>query len=63
LHDRRVNGGNVLTGKTLEIIQHDLSGLDYDKLVIYGEYSRIGSIRLKAENIEFKQTPYDVKKK
>ncbi|KAA6339259.1 Modification methylase MboII [termite gut metagenome] len=63
LHDRRVNGGNVLTGKTLEVIQYDLLGMNYEKLVIYGEYSRIGNVRLKTENIEFKQTPYDVKKK
>jgi len=63
LHDRRVNGGNVLTGKTLEIIKNDLLGKDYERLVIYGESTRLGSDRLKSEKIEFKQTPYDVKKR
>jgi adenine-specific DNA-methyltransferase len=29
--------------------------------VIYGETSRLGAAKLKAENIIFKQTPYDIK--
>ena len=63
LGDRTVNGGNVLTSKTLEIIKQDLQGQDYESIVIYGEYSRLGTERLKSENIEFKQTPYDIKKR
>ncbi|GAB7140301.1 hypothetical protein RsTz2092_02490 [Deferribacterales bacterium RsTz2092] len=55
LHDKRVNGGNVLTSKTLNIITSCIGNLPYDKLVVYGEASRV------SKNIEFKQTPYDVK--
>ena len=61
LKDKRVDGGNVLTNKTLKIILDDMHNAPYDKLVIYGESSRIGQPRLKSLNIEFKQTPYDIK--
>ncbi|MDR3049230.1 MAG: site-specific DNA-methyltransferase [Elusimicrobiota bacterium] len=59
LRDRSIDGGNVLTSATLKVIYNDIKGdkRDYDKLVIYGEASRIG----KRKNIEFKQTPYDIK--
>lgn len=56
LGDKRPNGGNVLTGKTLELLPE----FDGPK-VIYGETSRLGNARLKQENITFKQIPYDVK--
>ena len=64
LRDRRPQGGNVLTSKTLRIIRDDISKLDSNfsgETIVYGESSRIGTSRLKAENIVFKQTPYDVK--
>jgi adenine-specific DNA-methyltransferase len=61
LHDKRVDGGNVLTAKTLAVIRAELGKADYEKLVIYGEASRIGISRLKELGIEFKQTPYDVR--
>lgn len=61
LKDKRVDGGNVLTNKTLKVILDDMHNAPYDKLVIYGESSRIGQPRLKSLNIEFKQTPYDIK--
>lgn len=61
LRDKRVDGGNVLTSKTLNIILEDIGQTQYEKLVIYGESSRIGTNKLKELNIEFKQTPYDVK--
>lgn len=61
LKDKRVDGGNVLTNKTLNVILDDMHNAPYDKLVIYGESSRIGQPRLKSLNIEFKQTPYDIK--
>lgn len=61
LKDKRVDGGNVLTNKTLKIILDDMHNASYDKLVIYGESSRISQARLKSLNIEFKQTPYDIK--
>lgn len=61
LKDKRVDGGNVLTNKILNVILDDMHNAPYDKLVIYGESSRIGQPRLKSLNIEFKQTPYDIK--
>ena len=56
LGDKSVSGGNVLTTKTLAMLpKHD------GAKVIYGEASRLSPTRLKALNITFKQTPYDVK--
>lgn len=63
LHDKRVDGGNVLTSKTLDIIKADFGTAEYDKLVVYGEASRLGQNRMRENNIEFKQTPYDIKVK
>lgn len=59
LGDKSVTGGNVLTGALLASIR-TLAGHD-GPLTIYGEASRIGAARLKAEGVTFKQTPYDVK--
>lgn len=56
LGDKRPQGGNVLTSKVLKNLKpHD------GPKIIYGESSRLGSVRLANENIMFKQTPYDVK--
>lgn len=59
LGDRRPAGGNVLTHPVLEILDeyfpHD------GPKVIYGETSRIGESRLAAEQITFRQIPYDIK--
>lgn len=60
LHDRSVNGGNVLTRQTLGIIKEDSGKLEYEKLVVYGEACRLGDVRLVEEKIDFRQTPYDV---
>ena len=60
LMDRRVNGGNVLTRKTLEVIDDDLKGLEYERLVVYAEASRLMPSTLEERRIEFKQTPYDL---
>jgi adenine-specific DNA-methyltransferase len=78
LHDRSVNGGNVLTRQTLGVIKKDLAdaqervppkgaaggsrscATEYRKLVVYGEWNKLGEERLKDEKIEFRQTPYDV---
>ena len=60
LRDRSVNGGNVLTRKTLEVIQTDLAGRDYEKIVVYGEACRLMAPTLEALKIEFRQTPYDL---
>lgn len=60
LGDKSVNGGNVLTRKTLAIIR-DAAG-DFDgPLTIYGERTVLADATLDAENIVFKQTPYDVR--
>ena len=60
LMDRSVNGGNVLTRKTLEVIQADLEGLDFKKVVVYGEACRLMASTLETMKIEFRQTPYDL---
>ena len=56
LGDKRPQGGNVLTGPILNMLP------EYDgPKVIYGETTRLGEARLKAEGIVFKQIPYDVR--
>lgn len=55
LGDKSVDGGNVLTGKTLA----DLPAYDGPK-VVYGEGCRLGPARLKREGITFKQVPYEI---
>lgn len=62
LHDRSVNGGNVLTRQTLKVIKEDLGTAECRKLVIFGEACRLGPARLVEEHIDFRQTPYDVLK-
>ncbi|WP_114418019.1 site-specific DNA-methyltransferase [Marinospirillum perlucidum] len=60
LGDKSASGGNVLTRKTLAVIraaQGDFTG----PLTVYGERTALTEPTLKAEQIEFKQTPYDVK--
>ena len=60
LHDRSVSGGNVLTAKTLRIIREDLGAARYSRLVVYGECTKMGAAKLREENVEFRQTPYDI---
>ena len=56
LGDRRPQSGNVLTQAVLESLPtHN------GKKIIYGEASRFGKPRLEAENIVFRQIPYDVR--
>ena len=56
LRDRRPQSGNVLTRAVLDFLPlHD------GKKIIYGETSRLGPARLDAEQITFKQIPYDVR--
>jgi adenine-specific DNA-methyltransferase len=60
LGDRRPEGGNVLTPPILADLKAHLP--DHDgPWVIYGEACKVPSARLKAANVTFKQTPYDVK--
>jgi adenine-specific DNA-methyltransferase len=58
LGDRRPNGGNVLTSSVLAHLNnvHTHTG----KKVIFGEASRLGAAKLAAENISFKQIPYEL---
>jgi adenine-specific DNA-methyltransferase len=61
LKDRRVNGGNVLTRRTLALVREDLArafpGEPPEKLVVFAEWSRLGPETLAAEKIELRQTP------
>jgi len=69
LGDKTVDGGNVLTHKTLNRIKSDIDAeakknkaeLKYNQMVIYGEATRLTHVSLKYNNIIFKQTPYDIK--
>jgi adenine-specific DNA-methyltransferase len=69
LGDKSVDGGNVLTHKTLNHIINDIDAaakknkaeLEYSQLIIYGEATRLTQISLVSNNIIFKQTPYDIK--
>jgi site-specific DNA-methyltransferase (adenine-specific)/adenine-specific DNA-methyltransferase len=59
LHDKRPNGGNVLTNDILRgLPEHACK--DGIK-IIYGEGCRLSSARLKREGIIFKQVPYEIK--
>ena len=60
LGDKTFSGGNVLTRKTLAAIR-EAQGSFSGPLVVYGERTALSEATLKAEQIEFKQTPYDVK--
>jgi len=58
LGDRRPAGGNVLTNSVLKLLREaHPSG----PMVVYGETSRLGTVRMAAEGITFKQIPYDVR--
>jgi adenine-specific DNA-methyltransferase len=59
LGDRRPAGGNVLTHAVLQAINEIFPHAG--PKVVYGEMSRLGTSRLAAEGISFKQIPYDVK--
>jgi adenine-specific DNA-methyltransferase len=58
LGDRNPSGGNVLTKDFLKDINKIYPHAG--SKVIYGETTRLGPSRLDAENITFKQIPYDI---
>jgi adenine-specific DNA-methyltransferase len=58
LGDRTPQGGNMLTSS---ILAHLLEQYPHvGARVIYGETTRLGEARLRAEGIEFRQIPYDI---
>lgn len=59
LGDRRPQGGNVLTGPILALL--DALAPPTGPRVIYGESCRLSPQRLKAAGIVFKQIPYDIR--
>lgn len=59
LGDRRPQGGNVLTGPILALL--DELAPPTGPRVIYGESCRLSPQRLKAAGIVFKQIPYDIR--
>ena len=69
LGDKSIDGGNVLTHKTLNHIMNEIDAvekknkaeLEYNQLVVYGEATRLTYVSLESNNIIFKQTPYDIK--
>lgn len=56
LGDRRPEGGNVLTSKTLSILPPY-----HGPKIVYGETSRLSRDKLRSMDITFKQIPYDLK--
>ena len=62
LSDKKINGGNVLTAATLAHIRKAAKKYD-GKIIIFANASRFGDARLKSENLEFRQIPYDCKKR
>ena len=60
LGDKSVNGGNVLNRQTLRVIR-EASGGFVGPITIYGERTVLSEASLEAENLIFKQTPYDVR--
>jgi len=65
LGDKSVSGGNVLTKKTLKVIEGDLAAVkeasdEIKKRIVYAEACRLSEDTLMAANIEFRQTPYDL---
>jgi len=56
LGDKTPNGGNILTGKVLASLPKHKG-----PKVVLGEGCRLGSARLKREQITFKQLPYEIK--
>lgn len=59
LGDKKPQSGNVLTASVLNTLR-ELQA-EQRPMIIYGESCRIGPARLAAEQITFKQIPYDIK--
>jgi len=54
--DKRLKGGNVLTGPLLaKLPPHD------GPKIVYGEACRLSAERLRREGVVFRQIPYEIK--
>ena len=66
LKDKRVNGGNILVRRTLVECREAAmaGGLDSGgNLIIYGNGNRLGATAMREAGAEFRQIPYEVKKR
>ncbi len=59
LRDKKANGGNVLTTATLNAIRRGAPNGFNGPVVVYANGCRFGKARMRAENLECKQLPYD----
>ena len=63
LRDKKADGGNILTAATLATIRENVPAKFGGKVVVYANGCRFGKARMQAENLEFKQLPYDCEKR
>ena len=61
--DKSVNGGNILTTPTLATIRRDVPKGFGGRIVVYARGKRFLPGRMKTENLDFRQIPYDCKEK
>ena len=60
LKDRSPQGGNVLTRATLALIREHLPPGFQGMLTVYATACRLSPATLKAQGVQFRQTPYDL---
>ena len=63
MRDRSANGGNVLTRPVLGVLREDLARRAPNfagELRVYGAACRLSETTLRAENVTFRQTPYEL---
>ena len=66
LKDKRVNGGNILTRRTLAECREAATAGGWSaggSLIIYGNGSRLSAKAMREAGAEFRQIPYEVKKR
>ena len=66
LKDKRVNGGNILTRRTLAECREAATARGLDSggnLIVYGNGNRLSAIAMREAGAEFRQIPYEVKKR
>jgi adenine-specific DNA-methyltransferase len=60
LADRTDVGGNVLNGRTLDLLREELAGEGAESWVVYAARTRFDKARLNQLGIVFKQLPYEL---